>query len=186
MHHLAKLPLVLVQLVGSAVAATVGRRKPQVVDIRDTPVTITGPVRIGLVGCVKKKRSDGPMPAKDLYDSALFRGRRAHAEATCDRWFILSAEHGLMDPERITEDYDNTLIGKPATTKRLWANQMLLAIDALDLDYAETVFELQVGSEYRNFGLVDGLRSRGAAIEIPFEGLTQGQQLAAYKNERTA
>jgi hypothetical protein len=53
-------------------------------------------MRIGLVGCVKGKRSR-PAPARELYTSALFLGRRAFVEATCERWFILSAKHGWDD-----------------------------------------------------------------------------------------
>jgi uncharacterized HhH-GPD family protein len=42
------------------------------------------------------------------------------------------------------------------------------------------VFEVHAGSEYRNFGLVSGLRAAGAIVEIPTEGMRQGEQLAFY------
>jgi hypothetical protein len=48
-------------------------------------------MRIGLVGCVKSKRSQAA-PARELYSSPLFRGRRDWVERTCDRWFVLSAK----------------------------------------------------------------------------------------------
>ena len=57
-------------------------------------------MRVGLVGCVKKKGSS-PAPAGDLYISPLFIGRRRFVEASCDRWFILSALHGLLDPDQV-------------------------------------------------------------------------------------
>ena len=50
-----------------------------------------------LVGCVKSKR-DHPSPASDLYTSALFRKARAYAESTGGPWYVLSAEHGLVEP----------------------------------------------------------------------------------------
>jgi hypothetical protein len=64
-------------------------------------------LRVGLVGCVKKTLTHRA-PAEDLYVSPLFVGRRRYVEGSCDRWFILSAEHGLVTPERELEPYDET------------------------------------------------------------------------------
>ena len=55
-----------------------------------------------LLGCVSQKR-DSPAPAKDLYRSQLWRRRRAYAEASGRPWMILSALHGLVDPEALLE-----------------------------------------------------------------------------------
>jgi hypothetical protein len=57
-------------------------------------------MRVGLVGCVKTKQPR-VAPAQELYTSPLFRRRRAWVERTCDRWFILSAKHGLVEPGRV-------------------------------------------------------------------------------------
>ena len=37
---------------------------------------------------------------------ALFRGWRECVEQTCDAWYVLSAKHGLVEPDRILEPYD--------------------------------------------------------------------------------
>lgn len=55
-------------------------------------------MRVGLVGCVKSKRSQA---APELYVLPLFRGRRAWVKRTCDCWFVLSAKHGLVEPGRV-------------------------------------------------------------------------------------
>src|SRR5437879_2590214 len=60
--------------------------------------------RVGLVGCVKSKRSV-PTAAADLYTSTLFVGRRRWVEASCERWFILSAKHGVVPPDELIEPY---------------------------------------------------------------------------------
>jgi hypothetical protein len=78
------------------------------------------------------------------------------------------------------EPYEETLKGKSATSKRTWAASVLRQVDAIGFDLADMVFEIHAGAEYRNFGLVDGLRSRGAGVEIPAEHLSQGEQLAFY------
>lgn len=56
--------------------------------------------------CTSAKR-DEPAPAGEIYDeSAYFRKQRAYAKAVADKWFIQSAEHGLLDPETVIEPYD--------------------------------------------------------------------------------
>lgn len=64
--------------------------------------------KIGLVGCASTKLGRAA-PARELYTSALFRKASAYAERTCDQWFILSAKHGLVHPDRILEPYDMKL-----------------------------------------------------------------------------
>lgn len=140
-------------------------------------------VRVGLVGCVKTK-IDRPAPAEDLYVSALFRGRRAFVEATCDRWFILSAKHGLVAPDDVLEPYEETLNGKSVASKRGWASGVLEQLRAT-IDISDTTFEIHAGAEYRAFGLVDGLRQHGAAVDVPAEHLGQGEQLAFYTRPPT-
>jgi hypothetical protein len=135
--------------------------------------------RIGLVGCVKRKGTD-PAPAKDLYRSPLFVGRRRYVEHTCEDWFILSAKHRLVRPEQVLAPYDETLVGKPRHELERWSAEVLFAIDALGVDYPSTVFEIHAGQTYRDFGLVGGLLARGARVEVPAEGLSQGQQLGFY------
>lgn len=78
---------------------------------------------IALVSCVSKKVS-GPCAAKDLYDSDLFEKSRAYAEQEADRWFILSAEHGLLDPEQQIVRYEKTLNNMPVAQRRKWARRV--------------------------------------------------------------
>lgn len=71
----------------------------------------TVPVHVALIGCGKAKR-DTTAPAKDLYTGTLFRLARAWAETHADRWLVISAAHGLVEPQRVLEPYDRTLAGK--------------------------------------------------------------------------
>lgn len=141
-------------------------------------------MRIGLVGCVKTKRTHGA-PARDLYISTLFAGRRRYVEATGDRWFVLSARHGLIRDDEWVEPYDETLNDQSAESKRRWAAKVLADLDGLGLDFRTTTFELHAGNEYRSFGLVDGLQKRGATVEVPAAHLGQGEQLAFYGGRET-
>jgi hypothetical protein len=66
------------------------------------------------VGCSAKKARTA-RPAADLYMSPLFRAARRYAEATCSRWYVLSALHGLLAPEKVIEPYDQQLTPANAT-----------------------------------------------------------------------
>lgn len=62
-----------------------------------------------VIACAAKK-IDRPAPARDLYSSANFRLNLRAAEALAGeisgRVLILSALHGLIDPEQVVEPYD--------------------------------------------------------------------------------
>jgi hypothetical protein len=137
-------------------------------------------MRVGLVGCVKSKQA-GAAPARELYTSPLFRGRRAWVERSCDSWFILSAKHGLVEPDRVLSPYDETLTDLPRAARRAWSVGVLQALKQALGDVSGVVIELHAGSAYLNHGLVAGLRERGAVLERPVQGLSLGQQLAFYK-----
>jgi hypothetical protein len=137
-------------------------------------------MRVGLVGCVKSKQSQAA-PARELYVSPLFRGRRAWVERTCDRWFILSAKHGLVEPGRVLAPYDETLTDLPRTARRSWSALIIRALEEALGEVSGVVMELHAGSAYLDYGLVAGLRERGAVLERPVQGLSFGKQLAFYK-----
>gem|GEM_PF-2798363 len=136
-------------------------------------------MRVGLVGCVKTKQP-APARAAELYTSPLFVGRRRWVERTCDRWYVLSALHGLLEPGAVIAPYDLTLTDRSNAERAEWSRRVLAQI-AEDLgDLRGMVFEVYAGGAYRAHGLLTGLRQRGATVEVPAEGLSQGRQLAFY------
>jgi hypothetical protein len=128
-----------------------------------------------------KEKAGRALPAKDLYRSTLFDGRRAFVERTCDDWWILSAEYGLVSPEEVLAPYEMSLksLGRPA--RREWAAKVLDSIELRVKPAPRDVFEIHAGAECRDFGLLDGLVARGCAIENPTEGMRIGNQLQFYK-----
>lgn len=67
---------------------------------------------VGLVNCGAKKRDlpeAGTCAAKDLYTSGYFRDRWDYVERFCERGFILSAKHGILEPDEEIETYDAAL-----------------------------------------------------------------------------
>jgi hypothetical protein len=50
----------------------------------------------------------GPTKAKDAYTGAPFKVNKEYAEKFGDRWIILSAKYGFIDPDHIIQDYNVT------------------------------------------------------------------------------
>lgn len=128
---------------------------------------------VGLVGCAAAKLKR-PAPARDLYTSALFRKAAAYAEANSDRWYVLSALHGLVDPDTVLAPYDVRL-GDRRTGPIIWdwaARVNTQLADAL-VDVAEPRLLVLAGEQYRTV-----LRLTDLPYDVPMEGLGIGQQLA--------
>jgi hypothetical protein len=73
-----------------------------------TDANAVPPGTVALVSCAKAKRTQAAAAA-DLYVSPLFQKMAAFARATCSRWYILSAKHGLLSPDALIAPYDVTL-----------------------------------------------------------------------------
>ncbi len=102
---------------------------------------------VGLVGCSRLKLSR-PAPARDLYASPLFRLASRYCAATCDSWFILSARHGLVEPERVLHPYDQTLRGLGRAGRRVWASRVVRRLRHRGLLGAGYRFLLHAGRDY--------------------------------------
>lgn len=139
--------------------------------------------RIGLVGCVKQKCATAAA-AEDLYVSTLFEGRRSAVERSCDRWFVLSALHGVVAPDDVIEPYDATLTAATRSQRRGWSLRVLAQLDERCGELAGRIVEIHAGKDYYDFGLVEGLAARGARVELPTRGIRLGEQLRFYRGER--
>lgn len=136
---------------------------------------------IGFVSCVKTKR-DEPTTPKDLYTSPYFKKMRAYAERFHDEWWILSAKHGLLDPdEEAIAPYDETLSGARVGRKREWANRVAEEMDQEGLLSGGSTLVFHAGNDYYE-KLLPLIEDRDVTIEIPTEGLGIGEKQAWYKN----
>lgn len=133
--------------------------------------------RIALVSCVKSKKSSAAA-AQDLYVSPLFHGLRRFAESKADAWYILSAEHGLLNPHDVVAPYEKTLNKMLRTERLAWAEKVQQQLLAVLPTGAEII--LLAGARYREH-IERFLRNHGFAISIPLEGLRMGKQLQYLK-----
>lgn len=137
--------------------------------------------RIGFISCASAKR-DRAMPARDLYTSWLFRGARNVVETTCDRWYILSALHGVIDPDTIIAPYDYTLKGATVHERRAWADATWPAVESL-LNHGDVV-EVYAGRDYLGYGLEERILNMGVRIHDPLAGLKLGYRLSWFSARR--
>lgn len=124
-----------------------------------------------LVACVAQKRPHAA-PARDLYRSDWFQKARAYVEAHGTSWFILSALYGLVEPARIIEPYDLSLVGMGAGARRAWGRRVTIQLQAAIADSAPIV--ILAGAKYR--AAIDGWAADRSTA--PMAGLGIGQQEA--------
>jgi len=78
-----------------------------------------------IVGCSKSKISTAdPVPAKDLYDSPYFNKRWAVASHNDEHVLILSAKHGIIEPEEELLPYDISMYDLSADERRAMARDI--------------------------------------------------------------
>jgi hypothetical protein len=138
-------------------------------------------LHIGLVACSRRKARH-PAPACELYVSPLFRAARAYAERQYGpgRWLILSALHGLVDPDTILDPYDLSLRQLSAREREAWGNRV--AVGLRDRFPAGMLLWFHAGVLYR-----DAIAPVVAhQVRFPLAGLGIGEQLAWYRRHAEA
>jgi hypothetical protein len=116
--------------------------------------------------------------ARDLYVSPLFRGLRAYAEAHAERWYILSAEHGIIEPSTVIEPYERSLITMRKAQRSEWWDGVQRQLPSILPPTAHVI--LLAGARYRE-NLEPHLVANGYEVEVPLKGLSQGLQLQWLK-----
>jgi len=135
--------------------------------------------KIALVSCVSKKQK-GIHKAKDLYVSDWFKKARIYVENNnYNKWYILSAKHYLVEPEKELGYYELYLPKQSKEYKREWglkvSGQLIIPNDK------NVEIDIFAGVEYRKH-LVPLLEARGFNVNVPMQGLGIGSQLKWFKD----
>jgi hypothetical protein len=132
-------------------------------------------VTVCLIACCGPKVADSA-PVRHLYTSPLFRKSVAFAERNWWRWAVLSAKHGVVQPDDVLDPYDQTLSSMTAWERFEWAGKTRRQLEMVfDLG---TEFVVLAGKHYR--AAVAGLPHT-----VPMAGLGIGRQLQ-WLTERLA
>lgn len=132
--------------------------------------------RVVIAQCTDSKR-DEPAPAGDIYDeSAYFRRQREYAQVRGDLWFIQSAKHGLLDPDKEIAPYDKHAkdIDKPESWAESIADKLQKRVPP------GAVVEILGGKDYAD-PLTPELERRGYDVHEPLRGLGIGKRQSELK-----
>jgi hypothetical protein len=77
------------------------------------------------------------LPAEDLYNSDLFYKSRRFAQANFDSWLILSAKHGLLQPDYLIEPYDQNLNSLSKVDRLALAKTVMKQASKLSLEQSQ-------------------------------------------------
>ena len=109
--------------------------------------------RIGLIACSKHKLGESEperkFKASEIYTGHTFRIARdiGLKRFNCDDWYILSAEHNLLNKNKKIVYYDRYLGSQSAAYKKEWVDSILSKLrDKYDLE--NDVFYIFGGSDY--------------------------------------
>lgn len=125
----------------------------------------------------KREPNHGPAKAKNAYIGAPFKVNKAFAEKFGDRWIILSAKYGFIDPNFIVRENYNVTFKKPSTNpvsmktlkkqlreKNLYGYDIVVSLGGKD--YSKIVREV-----FRNM----------SKVAVPTEGLPIGKAMKQVK-----
>jgi cytoplasmic iron level regulating protein YaaA (DUF328/UPF0246 family) len=133
--------------------------------------------QIALIACASKKIST-PDKARNIYISPLFKLSMKYAEQLePDQIFILSALHGLLDPNKVIDPYNVTLNKFSSSEIRAWANNVLSDLGSV-ANLKKDHFIILAGTNYRKY-----LTPHLGSYEVPLEGKGIGKQLQYLKQE---
>jgi len=117
------------------------------------------------------KPDSGPTRASDAYIGAPFKVNKEYAERFGDRWVILSAKHGFIDPDFVIPENYNVTFKKPSTNPVTVA-QLREQIKKKRLDEFSKIVVLG-GRDYTST-VLEAFAGSAARIETPLAGLPLG------------
>lgn len=137
-------------------------------------------MRIGFVSCSKSKKGYR-CRAEELYSaSTLFKFSSQYCRMNYDKWFILSAKYGLVNPSQVLDPYDETLMHFNKPRQLQWAEGVYQQI-AHECSSSDMLY-FHAGELYIK-KLTQLLDIDGFSFYRPLKGLGIGEQLKWYKKE---
>lgn len=128
---------------------------------------------IVLVSCVAKKADVKEWeyrPAKEMYVSPLFQKAFAYAESlNPDHIYILSAKHGLLEPDEQIRKYNESLYSKSAKERITWGDNVLNCLKSKGVDIKNDNFTFLTGKIYCKHLIGDGKIEN---YNLAYKGLT--------------
>lgn len=127
--------------------------------------------QFALVGCSSSK-NPGVLPAREKYDtdsSPYWKWKRAFGETVADRYWILSAEYGVLAPTQYIGDYDRSLSDMNAEETEAWAREV-----GGSIKYEESFWQKHEGGELKSRWYDEIVVVAGQSYVNPIRGVLDG------------
>lgn len=116
-----------------------------------------------------------PALAENLYTSGLFKRAKQYAIVNAQRWFILSARHGLLTPDTLIAPYSETIDTLSDNERFHIVQQIMTAFTRYRMSKHDQLTILAKAT-YREL-LHPVLKGRGIQASFPLEGKGVVQQM---------
>ena len=126
--------------------------------------------RVVLIGS-SGATAPGPLPAAQLFESAGFARARQHAAGSGHPWFVVTAKHGLLDPDDVVAPFDIQLGDRSTGYRTAWGEWVVAQLADRLLLEGLTV-EVHGGVDFAQ-PLRHPLTRRGAALDLQLPGTWQ-------------
>jgi len=137
-------------------------------------------IKIALISCTKLKQSYSCQAQEMYLPSQLFK-KASHyiKKQNYDKWFILSAKYGLLNPNNIIKPYDLTLNNMKSEEVKKWSEKVFNQLVICNIDE----IDFYTGEKYRKY-LIPLLEEKNIICNIPLKELGIGRQLQYYKRRQ--
>lgn len=149
-------------------------------------------MKIVLVSCCSKKqplKNGEKVKACELYISPYFKACWEYAKSLgADKIYILSAKHGLLNPTKKIEVYNETLNNKRESERKNWASKVLSQMRKAGLSLQKNQFIFLSGKNYYKHLIDNGFNNGIKNYERPFEkfsGIGYILQFLKRENSKT-
>lgn len=126
-------------------------------------------MQIALIACCGEKKQES-CKAEDIYKSPLFLLSKTWVKKRNLKWMILSAKHGLLNPDKIIDPYNLSLNNFKKDDLKKWDLMVQSQIKKTFL--VPPFFVILAGHKYqgpfKKFNYVDVLKSLGIGQRLKF------------------
>lgn len=122
---------------------------------------------ISLIACSKSKQ-DHKCKAGEMYTGSLYTKSKELVEKSGEKWWILSAKHHLLSPDKEIEPYNEYLGDFSAEELHAWEEEVIKEMKAAGIGENEKI-HVYAGKKY-----YEGLQETFKGIECMWEGEGEG------------